>query len=1055
MLLPDEPIIMGNKPVKELKQLPLWSRLEKAATHEQVAGIEKLVELAAGRLLQIRDTFPTYTLHDREHADNVVRLMGELLDDNGIKNLSALEAAILILGAYFHDAGMAFTAEECAGLRHEEHFSKFLGAHPEASVTLERAKGEGLPDDIAERYCRWRHGERVFDVLNGIREDHSTLLLWETHDIGEMLAHLCQSHNLEISALNDDEQFPIDFRYECDLRFCAILLRLADILDFDRSRSPEQVYRDLGLAKRRDHSGSTSDLEWRKHLASEGFVFPGKREPDYQLGFLAGSNEPAVEYDIRGFLTVIEAEFTRCAAVLRSCSGRWQSHLLPGRIDQQNIRSKGYTYGEHRFTLDRHEVLQLLMGDKLYEDPYVFVRELLQNALDTSRHREFYEQSMGNPDFRCEPIQVSEWIDSEGYQWVRIEDFGMGMSEEIINDFLLKVGRSYYNSARFEADVIRYARKTKAGHQFKPISRFGIGLLSCFIVGDRVEIATRHVSGDDGPIRLSLSGVQRFFTLQKRPNLLTKMPGPPGKESGERKLPGTTLCIRLDPRKSDIFVLATELQRHLLAPPVPVIFEGRNIGGDPKELLDTPWCEPTTIILSEADTKKIGDVFGATLTEPIELRLLPVDITNHSPSPYIKGQLFTVFLEESEELRLALESSSPVRTNEKQIAAFIAMNSDNAVTVKIQAYRKGVGFEKDKKTTCSINFMPYLTVSGKSWDELAAYVHSVKLNKIACVGHNGISLPLPKSRHQDAWLSTRALVTPISGKNLESTRWYKTWGLVIFLDNLRPDVSISRDELVSLPWAVRSACELAVWRALTKVMPQERIEEPGIFDLNDEEGKARQPPILLGELLSDELLTREEMWPWEKIFSNGKNRFSVMDLKSDPSRTVTVHSPFWSKTAEDFSGVLQAFLTRYWLRMVVWYEYNAWLPRQYSTVVASGERSLSINEAEKLFPPLFFAEYKGKHNGILRVGGNTPHRLDHPFSQWLLKYAVSLHQNYPGLFGQIRDALLASQSTDSLNSLSIEDVVQRINQSLERIGELDPKMKPPEQAFLKLADFEK
>lgn len=38
----------------------------------------------------------------------------------------------------------------------------------------------------------------------------------------------------------------------------------------------------------------------------------------------------------------------------------------------------------------------------------------------------------------------------------------------------------------------------------------------------------------------------------------------------------------------------------------------------------------------------------------------------------------------------------------------------------------------------------------------------------------------------------------------------------MFLDDLRPDVSISRDELVNLPWEGQSACELAVRRSITQ-----------------------------------------------------------------------------------------------------------------------------------------------------------------------------------------------------------------------------------------------
>jgi len=87
------------------------------------------------------------------------------------------------------------------------------------------------------------------------------------------------------------------------------------------------------------------------------------------------------------------------------------------------------------------------MGEHLYDDRYAFVRELLQNALDASRHREFHERAAGNTAFTCDPIRVSTWKDKDGYHWVRIDDYGMGMTERIINEYLLKVGQSYYKSS--------------------------------------------------------------------------------------------------------------------------------------------------------------------------------------------------------------------------------------------------------------------------------------------------------------------------------------------------------------------------------------------------------------------------------------------------------------------------------------------------------------------------------------------------------------------------------------------------------------------------------
>ncbi|HEX2281976.1 MAG TPA: hypothetical protein VHG52_09480 [Thermomicrobiales bacterium] len=89
-------------------------------------------------------------------------------------------------------------------------------------------------------------------------------------------------------------------------------------------------------------------------------------------------------------------------------SNHWRDFTLPARIKRDGIIANGYRYGDYRFVLDQHQVLDLLMGENLYENPYVFVREILQNALDASRLREHLEYLRGNRDFKAQPIRVSE-----------------------------------------------------------------------------------------------------------------------------------------------------------------------------------------------------------------------------------------------------------------------------------------------------------------------------------------------------------------------------------------------------------------------------------------------------------------------------------------------------------------------------------------------------------------------------------------------------------------------------------------------------------------------
>jgi len=335
----------------ELHNTPIWTVFVKKANDEQRASIERLLRHASAILERVIETFPTYTLHNHVHAENVVRLMGRLLGSRAA-DLTALEAAMLLLAAYYHDIGMVFDEHERQALANEESFRDFLGEHPEAYVAMEAAEG-AFPLEIAEWYCRWRHPERVYAHLDRLEHD---ALDWGVVSLRDALATLCVSHSRDAATLHSDDLSP-DFLGQCDLRFCAIVLRIADILDFDRTRSPQPVYTYLGLKERADRRKVLSDVEWRKHLAADGFLFPSERDEPYVLDFVAGPDTPAVEHDVRQFLDVIEAELHECAAVLGSCSNRWRGFPLPDRISRRNIKSRGYKYGEHRFTLDRGAVL--------------------------------------------------------------------------------------------------------------------------------------------------------------------------------------------------------------------------------------------------------------------------------------------------------------------------------------------------------------------------------------------------------------------------------------------------------------------------------------------------------------------------------------------------------------------------------------------------------------------------------------------------------------------------------------------------------------------------
>ena len=232
---------------------------------------------------------------------------------------------------------MVFDEEERNGIRTEASFARFLSTHPEARLEVEKAQEVSV--EVAEWYCRWIYPDRVYSFLRRLpREEIS----WGGIPIAEKFGAVCRSHGYDVGELIEGKEFSTDFLGEADLRFSAILLRLSDILDFDNTRAPDEVYRYMAIGTRGTPRKEVSDVEWQKHLAAVGFAFPQCRGPGrYEVKFLANPDRPAVEYDLRQFLDIIEHETQKCDSVLKYCSAKWRELKLPATINRDDIVSSG------------------------------------------------------------------------------------------------------------------------------------------------------------------------------------------------------------------------------------------------------------------------------------------------------------------------------------------------------------------------------------------------------------------------------------------------------------------------------------------------------------------------------------------------------------------------------------------------------------------------------------------------------------------------------------------------------------------------------------------
>lgn len=129
----------------------------------------------------------------------------------------------------------------------------------------------------------------------------------------------------------------------------------------------------------------------------------------------------------------------------------------------------------HTFQVDLRGLVDLL-SHHLYSSPKVYLRELLQNAVDAITARRAEE-----PDA---PARVRLFTEDGR---LRVEDSGVGLTEDDVHSLLATIGRS---SKR--AEGLQDVRSDFLG-------QFGIGLLACFVVAERIRVVSRSARTPDAP----------------------------------------------------------------------------------------------------------------------------------------------------------------------------------------------------------------------------------------------------------------------------------------------------------------------------------------------------------------------------------------------------------------------------------------------------------------------------------------------------------------------------------------------------------------------------
>lgn len=128
---------------------------------------------------------------------------------------------------------------------------------------------------------------------------------------------------------------------------------------------------------------------------------------------------------------------------------------------------------DHRFQINLRGIIDLL-SNHLYSRPEVFVRELLQNAVDAITARQQRQSD------HLGEIALELTAQRGKPRTLTISDNGIGLTEEELHRFLATIGET--------------SKRDLAGKQIADfLGQFGIGLLSCFVVSDEIVVVSKSL----------------------------------------------------------------------------------------------------------------------------------------------------------------------------------------------------------------------------------------------------------------------------------------------------------------------------------------------------------------------------------------------------------------------------------------------------------------------------------------------------------------------------------------------------------------------------------
>lgn len=477
-------------------------------------------------LNNISQTFPHYSLHDASHSNQIVTNIERIIGAENINLLSATDLWMILESAFCHDIGMVVPMKKIREDWDKPEFKSFLSSivndtSHEFNLIAKKYQdnceedffaNSHWPLDVLEEvrlllaeFYRRNHATNANTVVRnpfdeiGLNSPRNELLPKRLFKIlGAVSAH--HGYSFEDVMLLPKKEVGLG-NDEAHPRYIACLLRLGDLLDLDDNRFCPVMLNTAGNVPLSTHA------HIEKHLSIEHFRMDQNRIEVVAVcesydGYAATSS----------WFEYLEDEIKQQMMNWDNIVPDKKMGLLP-TIGKLDIQLKGYELLNRdrtpRFEVDADKMFNLIQGSGLYKNSGQCIREILQNAADTTllklwcdktilnKHKDicFKEpsdqiNSILEKDYSID-VNINEISSNEDtVVWeISIKDSGMGIDKKGLS-FLQNIGSS-------NKDLIKKALIKSMPYWLKPSGAFGIGFQSIFMITEQVIIQSKSFYGNE------------------------------------------------------------------------------------------------------------------------------------------------------------------------------------------------------------------------------------------------------------------------------------------------------------------------------------------------------------------------------------------------------------------------------------------------------------------------------------------------------------------------------------------------------------------------------